>query len=397
MRRFLCFLFILILLSFVENAKEGNKVNIQQSLKNGLNLKHFLQIRNLQATDETGDSDSEGGEITPPPPPPSVANTTAMLQFLDINGFRKTREEGRRKFFIFSVFFYFLGMPIPTRIFVPLSVRFSGLRHLEETQVKISSACVPIEGTESDVDVQGGISKKFDCNADATGDGDLSISYDKDSEEGVQAEIEGKNQTISADEINFSEDAAEASTNINDATLTVEKVILLQKGELINKNKYDGTFLIEGNLVEVEQGKNLILDLNDTSLNATGEKKEITCTVTSKDKDDNITLTCKTNNEPLTADLYWKSGMADNTKVILNMTEDPSTVTELNGTESNLKFKRSSSGLSGGVIAAIVIACVVALILASIVAIMLRRPAKAPIDSTVTIAGLKTDNNMYNM
>ena len=61
-------------------------------------------------------------------------------------------------------------------------------------------------------------------------------------------------------------------------------------------------------------------------------------------------------------------------------------------TGSNAKYRKKSSGLSGGAIAGIVIACVVVLVAASIAAIMLRKPSP-PIDNS-TVVGLKSTDNL---
>ena len=61
-------------------------------------------------------------------------------------------------------------------------------------------------------------------------------------------------------------------------------------------------------------------------------------------------------------------------------------------TGSNAKYRKKSSGLSGGAIAGIVIASVVVLVAASIAAIMLRKPSP-PIDNS-TVVGLKSTDNI---
>ena len=61
-------------------------------------------------------------------------------------------------------------------------------------------------------------------------------------------------------------------------------------------------------------------------------------------------------------------------------------------TGSNAKYRKKSSGLSGGAIAGIVIASVVVLVAASIAAIMLRKPSP-PIDNS-TVVGLKSTDNL---
>ena len=347
-----------------------------------------MKIRNLEATDQ---GDIESGEV-----PVALKNITAKLQFLDINGFTPYYTS-TKKFFTFNIFFYFLNMIRPKKLYVPLRIQYRGLRLLEDERTA-NATCERVDGSETDEDIQKGVSQKYVCSSSVDTTKDISV-IGIDASKGVATEDDNDNplSVIDADEINFSNDAANYAQNIENSKYTVTEVILLQKGYLVEDGKNsDSYFEIKGNLINIT---NTTIDLNLTD-KTSNENKIITCQINYGDKVDeknfNVTLECDTNNEALNADLYWRSGISGSTKVILNMTDLTVSVNELatNSTSRGNRFsyRKSSSGLSGGAIAGIVIACVVALIAASIAAIMLRKPARS--DDNTTIVGLKTIENM---
>ena len=346
-----------------------------------------MKTRNLESTDL---SDIESVEIPIP-----LKNPTAKLHFLDINGFTPYYTS-TKKFFTFNIFFYFLNMLKPKKLYVPLRIQYRALRLLVD-DTTANATCERVDGSETEEDILKGVSQKYSCSSSVDTTKDISV-IGVDASKGVATEDDNGNplSVINAEEINFSNDAANYAQNIN-SKYTITEVILLQKGYLVEdgKNSYS-YFEIKGNLIKIE---NTTLDLNLTD-KPSNENKIITCRINYGDKVDeknyNVTLGCDTNNEALNADLYWRSGISGTTKVILNMTDSTISVNELgtNSTSrgSRFSYRKSSSGLSGGAIAGIVIACVVALIAASLAAIILRKPSH-PIDNT-TVVGLKTIENM---
>lgn len=341
---------------------------------------NFLKARKLQ-TDES----NEQKDVIP-----ANQNKRAAIQFLDINGYNLRSSSGNHKSFTFNIFFYFLNMAIPSRVFVPLKLTLGRLRSLEDRSIE--STCTPA-GEATDKDVLGGQSQRFECTGDVETSSDikgLSISAN----DPVTAQgSDGKNATVTTDDINFSEDASKAASSIENAKDNVNKVVILQNGIIASQNK--DQFTIAGNLVDdVKDGDPLILDLYDDLSNS---DKKIPCSV-KRNSSQPVEVNCDTNGENLKAGLNFKSGMDGATKVFLNMT-DENAIIEINDANSttpsgnNVVYRKNSSGLSGGAIAGIVIACVVALIAASIVALMLRKPTVTPpIDNTTAVQLRSVDN-----
>ena len=93
-----------------------------------MKLKQQYELRKLQSTDTT---DDEANYIEP-----STNNTKAYLQFLDFSGFTQgTPSEGKTSF-TFNTLFYFLGIPIPDVIYVPLKVILGSLGQNGEQEVE---------------------------------------------------------------------------------------------------------------------------------------------------------------------------------------------------------------------------------------------------------------------
>ena len=341
---------------------------------------NFLKARKLQ-TDES----NEQKDVIP-----ANQNKRAAIQFLDINGYNLRSSSGNHKSFTFNIFFYFLNMAIPSKVFVPLKLTLGRLRSLEDRSIE--STCTPA-GEATDKDVLGGQSQRFKCTGDVETSSNITgLSISANDPVTTQGS-DGKNATVTTDDINFSEDASKAASSIESAKDNVNKVVILQNGIIASQNK--DQFTIAGNLVDdVKDGDPLILDLYDE---LTISNKKILCSV-KRNSGQAVEVNCDTNGENLKAGLNFKSGMDGATKVFLNMT-DENAIIEINDANSttpsgnNVVYRKNSSGLSGGAIAGIVIACVVALIAASIAALMLRKPTVTPpIDNTTAVQLRSVDN-----
>ena len=374
MKRLLAIFLFMFLFSISECEISQKAKLIAKSLLEIKKLSEARKTRHLQT--DTGDNDE--------PFNPPTNNRRASIQFLDINGYNKGAVSNNHQQINFNIFFYFLNMVIPNKVFVPLKVNHNRLRNLADETVQ--AVCTGT-GTETEEDSAGGQSQKFTCEANvetSTGVKDLSISSTVPI---ITQDGNEKNQTAAASDISFTEDAKNAGSNLENAEGNVDKTLILQNGVLGGKT--GNKFTINGDLVEIENGKTINLNLDS----------KIPCKVKRTGTGDAVQLNCDTNGASVDSDLFFKSGMEGTTKVFLNMTDENSHIQiTANSTDPNDNgrsyYRKSSSGLSGGAIAGIVIACVVALIAASIAAIMLRKPTVAqPVENTTAVQ-LRTVENI---
>ena len=373
MKRLLAIFLFMFLFSISECEISQKAKLIAKSLLEIKKLSEARKTRHLQT--DTGDNDE--------PFNPPTNNRRASIQFLDINGYNKGAVSNNHQQINFNIFFYFLNMVIPNKVFVPLKVNHNRLRNLADETVQ---AVCTRTGTETEEDSAGGQSQKFTCGANvetSTGVKDLSIS----STDPIITQVGNKNTTAAASDISFTEDAKNAGSDLENAEGNVDKTLILQNGVLGGKT--GNKFTINGDLVEIENGKTINLNLDS----------KIPCKVKRTGTGDAVQLNCDTNGASVDSDLFFKSGMEGTTKVFLNMTDENSHIQiTANSTDPNDNgrsyYRKSSSGLSGGAIAGIVIACVVALIAASIAAIMLRKPTVAqPVENTTAVQ-LRTVENI---
>ena len=371
------------LLQKVQKIAQKERETLKKALDSAIKYKEYKEkeekkLRNLEGTDDT----TEGTGTTLNPNGPS--NPKAKLQFLDFSGYNYDKGKGLINF---KIFFYFL-MAIPKKIWVPLKVHTKRLRSLADSEAE--AECSPL-GTPTEADSQGGVSQKFDCvgnvppGTDVSGveiDTSKSIDYD-----------DGTGRKSYTGDINFSKDATEQASNLQDYTEDIDKVIMLQEGDLEGTGDKDGKFNVNGKLVKIDD-TNINLNLTKSS----GEKVTVPCSISLGDSvgSDNYktTLGCSVSEELENVQIHMRSGITDKkTKIVMNMNGgDSATITEYPSTNT-ANYHKSSSGLSGGAIAGIVIACVVVLIAAAVAAIMLRKPSTPPTDNT-TVTGLNAVENI---
>ena len=288
--------------------------------------------------------------------------------------------------------FYFLGIPIPEIKYVPLKITLGPLRVLQSEEQEVEATCKPVDSTVPDADEQNGISKQFDCSAEANGEGTISnVAFD-DSKK-VRTVTNGETKSYGGDEIFFGEGAESCKDQIESAPAVAE-YFTLKNGVVENTNPNDGQFNVNGALDKsIDPINNQVLNLTLSS------SQNLACQVSGSTE--SSVLACDTNQESLSeTNLHGKGGIATvddtNYKVILTMNPDNATVTEgeyEESTSTSPKYSKSSSSLSGGDIAGIVIACVAVLIAAAVAAIMLRKPTPPPVENT-TVTGLRTVENI---
>ena len=384
MRTIISSILLLILLSFTSPAPSELAKRIGRILIEIIELKKEYELRKLQSTDST---DDEVNYIEP-----STNNTKAYLQFLDFNGFTQGSPSNGKTPFSFNTLFYFLGIPIPDVIYVPLKVILGSSGQNGEQE--ILATCKPKDEIIPEADEQNGRTKQFKCEAFALGEGNISsVSYDFSKK--VKTETNGTLTSYSGEDIFFGESANSLKDKIHTANIPFTDLYILKNGKVENTNKNDGKFNVNGTLdKEIDPINKQFLDLVINS------NKNLTCQISGTQE--NSVLSCDTNKQPLDkTNLDGKYGIVSVDKniykVFLLMKSDNATIDEgdydssLSGAHN---FSKSSSGLSGGAIAGIVIACVVALIAIALAIIMLRKPQNTKHLDNTTVSGLKTVENL---
>ena len=279
MRRIFLSILLLILSSFTITAPSEFAKRLGRVLIQMMKLKQQYELRKLQSTDIT---DDEANYIEP-----STNNTKANLQFLDFSGFTQgTPLEGKTPF-TFNTLFYFLVIPIPDVIYVPLKVILGSLGQNGEQEVE--ATCKPVDATLSEPDEQNGRTKQFKCEALAIGEGTISsVSYD--SSKKIKSETNGTITRYSGADIFFGEGADSLKDRIHTANIPITDYYILKNGEVENENKNDGKFNVNGALdKDIDPINNQALDL------AIASTKNLTCQVSGTQQ--SSTLSCDTNKE----------------------------------------------------------------------------------------------------
>ena len=378
MKRILLSFLVLILLNIVETEPSEFAKRLGKALIMMKKLKEEYKLRKLQEATDSTEDDTNTDKIS--------TNTSAPIQIFDFYGYQLGPASNGKISFTFKVLFYFLGIPIPDIVMLPLKVTTGSLRQLQSGEQDIYANCTPIDSTEPDADEQGGRSKEFNCLGEAEGSSISNVKYD-DSRL-IKAIKDGVTTPYPGGDVYFA-DGAQANKDQIDKAPNYAGVFVLKNGVVENTDENDGKFDIKGAMNKD------ISPINSQNLDlAISTSQNLTCTVSGST--DSSVITCDTNKEPMSeTDLHGKSGLTNNNnKVYLTMIKGNSTITEGEyKAATSPTYRKSSSGLSGGAIAGIVIACVVVLIAAAVAAIMLRKPTPPPVDNT-TVTGLQTVENM---
>ena len=381
MKRILLSFLVLILLNIVETEPSEFAKRLGKALIMMKKLKEEYKLRKLQEATDSTEDDTNTEKI-------STTNTSAPIQIFDFYGYEKGTASNGKIPFTFKVLFYFLGIPIPDTVMLPLKVTTGSLRQLQSGEQDIYATCTPSDSTEPDEDEQRGRSKEFNCSGEAEGSSISNVKYD-DSRK-IKTIKDGVTTSYPGGDVYFA-DGAQANKDQIDKAPSYAGVFVLKNGVVENTDENDGKFDIKG---AMDKDKD-INPINNQNLDlAISTSQNLTCTVSGST--DSSVITCDTNKEPMSeTDLHGKSGLTSNDyKVYLTMINGNSTIKEGEyEAATSPTYRKSSSGLSGGAIAGIVIACVVVLIAAAVAAIMLRKPTPPPVDNT-TVTGLQTVENM---
>ncbi len=324
---------------------------------------------------------------TPEQKNPQVGIRTSIINILLFTRFRYALSS-RPIIITFNLFISFKGTSPFNRITFTLRIVFILLRELQNTEQnntdlnnneQESLAVCTLES----VDETSGTAK-YTCQAESEREPAQVISYNN-------FLFDGKKYQIGED-INFSPEAAQSANNLQNQIADIDKIILLNQGEVFNNDT--SSFSVKGKLGGVNVDK-ILFSFYDTS---NGERKgvDIDCDVLNKTEED-FQLRCEPESN-LTGYIYESNGTYDNnTGIILNMSEhkDYVNVQKLSNQNYAHYYKTSSSGLSGGAIAAIVIACAFILMLITLVLLCLRRKRDDNENNNSSVIGLRTIDNFH--
>ena len=381
---------------------------------------------------DTGDDNPESSDpfgentVVPPnkpfTPPQKGKNKKANIQLVKFHSFKaykankanKANKDDRQPYIWtvgYSTYTHISAYQIPKTSLVRLRIiHNSKLRSLQdEGDESVKSECTLSDPSQAGKNATDGVLLNYNCEAntkfDPT-DAQVAINTDVDM---AYSKPDGSFEYLSFEEINFNGNSSEEATNLQQSTEEVPEFATLKDGNIL-KDGDTHTLRIEGSQFPDRTfalGENVTMSFENLYKSGDDNIEPYECTINSTDP---FILNCDTSRHSIRTSpnsLHLSSGVKNvsltqsrraevTVKQKLLMIE----MDDYNNTNtvdyytrgSNAKYRKNSSGLSGGAIAGIVIACVVVLVAASIAAIMLRKPSP-PIDNS-TVVGLKSTDNL---
>ena len=367
---------------------------------------------------ESSDPFGENTELPPNKPftPPQKGNNkNANIQPVKFHSYsaKKTTDASGNTITTieFRVYIYIFGIPIPKVIVYRLRItRKSRLRSLDDSgDESLKSECTLSDPSLAGQNATEGKAPNYDCTADSKNDiGDdaqVAINTDVDF---AYSKPDGSFEFLGFDEISFNGNSSEEATNLQQSTEEVPQFATLKYGNIL-KDGDTHTLRIEGTQMPgdvFKLGENVTMSFENLYKSGEDNIEPYECTINSTNP---FILNCDTSRHSIRTSpksLHLSSGVKNISVTKLRALEDVqqkllmiemedynnTNTVDYYTTGSNAKYRKKSSGLSGGAIAGIVIACVVVLVAASIAAIMLRKPSP-PIDNS-TVVGLKSADNI---
>ena len=320
-----------------------------------------------------------------------TGNKNAPIQFSKFQNFQVDKDSNKILFYIL----FFFKRVIPYRVIFRLRVVYSSrLRNLEETAQSVRTDC-----TIANEDLVGAseANANFECSANKTTEEKeiSSVTINTD----IPMTLANKDgsiiEEISFDDVNFNGNSAEEVKNIAQANdpviteiVTLEKATHEIKGYILTLSGTFNSQDMRRRRLELDNGQTINMHML-TNENVT---KTYPCTVNTESESDQ--LICDTSSSPIDttpSKLHSSNGQTGSILVNIEMQNPNDDKTSIKAESSEVRYTKSSSGLSGGAIAGIVIACVVVLVAAAIAAIMLRKPTP-PIDNSTTAVELRNEN-----
>ena len=393
---------IIVLFILFGDALSGKSIKNKIISHTKKSLKHLHGVKTNQRKLQEG-TDIESTDIESGVPNGTLGNTTSPVDVpvnqtvantpkksdntgtaLQIKKFHNFAKEERK--IVYNVFFYFLGRPIAQTITIRIKIVYyssSGLRNLEDElkAQSVASSCV-IKDEYKDKIGTNGTGDNIDYNCEAPTEANANVTnaiLDTD------FPLVADNQTISFNDINFDQEAAQEASNIVETkTYKVSGVLDNSKVDFAqNSFKITGTPKPSNLVSGVSEIPMQFIDYSSGQPKA----KNITCKVSSS-----TTLECPQSIRSYITNITQAKSTDES--ILLNINVADEETGNLVGTTggNNSVYRKSSNGLSGGAIAGIVVACVAVIAAATVAAIMLRKP-KAPIE-TISAVNLQSVENI---
>ena len=372
---------------------------------------------------DTGDrnpesSDPFGNDTILPPnkpfnTPKKKDNKNANIQPIKYHSYEVKKPTANDPFWKieFKVYIYIFGIPIPKTIVYRLRIAHnSKLRSLQDGgDESVKSECTLDNPSMAGRNATEGESPNYNCEANTKNDpGDAQVAINTDVDM-AYSKPDGSFEYLSFEEINFNGNSSEEATNLQQSKEEVPEFAILKDGNILDDGdthtlRINGTQMPGG---KFGLGENVTMSFENLYKEVEDNVEPYECTINSTTP---FILNCDTSKHSIRTSpnsLHLSSGVMNisvtqsrraevtvkQKLLMIEMREPNNTYTyDYYTTGSNAKYRKKSSGLSGGAIAGIVIACVVVLVAASIAAIMLRKPSP-PIDNS-TVVGLKSTDNI---
>ena len=343
--------------------------------------------------EEKGPADNSTQPSIEEPLPTTPKETGKKDSSVQIVYFANFKAEEKKEKITFDTFIVYINVYPPRTIIIMIAVRtLNKLRYLDEQETKPANCTIdPTDEKKTEGNI------RYNCNADKRPDAQV-INV-------TLLNITFKDSNIKPEDINYSEGAALAATQLSKQTDAINKMFMLENGEITT---YPSYFIITGKINETDFSQiygitdSLKLSVVDSSTTPS-TIYYVDCKGESKGNS-NYVFRC-TPKEGVKGSIFLETIKDSKDNAInLRITKGKDSIdyspnsTDIspNINKGISTYRKSSNGLSGGAIAGIVIACAVVLIIATLVAIMMKKSsvALAPFQTqTPSIVGLRSVDN----
>ena len=317
-------------------------------------------------------------------------NRNSSVHFKKLYGYKSKKVDNpadpeKPILFEFYLFIQYLNAEPYESVSFELRIYKKTLRGLQDDNVENTKARCSLKNDLSVTNV------KYDCKADASEDAENPDKITTKTKTDFEfTTSDGKVEKTEAKNIDFSSSAKTALENIIEAQNPASEIVDLIDAIYVTSSG-SSKFIIQGQLwgdKKDQVAKKDIIEFTFHNESISGEAKKVSCSVQSHDVND-FQLICDPNNFKGNLWLYETSGIVDNEIDVFLMMNEGYEKINFSSTKKDNKvfYKKSSSGMSSGIIALIVVVSSLALIIISVIALSLNRQ-KVEINNNASAVGL---------